>query len=447
MLKRLIYQGLGILAAAVIGSACGGKDNPGNYGGLGEACYPNNTCNSGLVCKADTCVEQDGGIDSGVEDAGLDAKVDAYLDSSVDAEPDTGLDSSLDAEADAVADAEVDADLDAAVDAEPDAYICNPVIITGIDPNSSQIVETLENTLDATGYFQLDDNCATNFDAAFWDDNATPNDTTDDLMIASGSLDATATEISGKLSLTDGYLGDQVNAGTHTLHLIINADGQPTSQTATWVHNQTIAFKEDYMEWRSYYAINRFPRMNFFVLNYGSAVTYSFTTDPDLFPNTDLPQIRGPPNMSPGRIEGSDYMGQYYGIVYYNAEAYDQDTGKTARRSFPIIKQGLRMTMDITSGGTDCTGYMTEGITNSIMEGIPGYVTKAYPYPSEQEGTLTITDQSDISLVLTRLNNIRNDAQNGGQWGTEYYIWKHLEQNAEGCFDATPIDSMVLDTW
>jgi hypothetical protein len=46
-----------------IATACGGDDASPGTGDLGQRCYPNLTCNAGLVCIAGTCAaDVDGGV-------------------------------------------------------------------------------------------------------------------------------------------------------------------------------------------------------------------------------------------------------------------------------------------------------------------------------------------------------------------------------------------------
>lgn len=76
------------IAAAVIGS-CGGVTPPNNDGKEGGPCYPNSTCDPGLTCLSDLCVDTGDGLDAGGPDGpepGPDATIDAT--SGADAEID-----------------------------------------------------------------------------------------------------------------------------------------------------------------------------------------------------------------------------------------------------------------------------------------------------------------------------------------------------------------------
>lgn len=52
MKSRLLGAAFAIISLSALAPACGGSN-----GGEGAACYPNGTCDSGLVCQSDTCVD------------------------------------------------------------------------------------------------------------------------------------------------------------------------------------------------------------------------------------------------------------------------------------------------------------------------------------------------------------------------------------------------------
>ena len=60
------------VAIAIVAAACGGGSAGGATGGLRQGCYPNGTCNTGLTCLSEVCVEYgyDGGLDSGGSSSG-----------------------------------------------------------------------------------------------------------------------------------------------------------------------------------------------------------------------------------------------------------------------------------------------------------------------------------------------------------------------------------------
>lgn len=65
------------LLAILVG--CGGDDALQPMGGVGEQCYPNGTCNDGLMCVAATCTPVEL-VDAGVDDAMVDAaSADAFV--------------------------------------------------------------------------------------------------------------------------------------------------------------------------------------------------------------------------------------------------------------------------------------------------------------------------------------------------------------------------------
>ncbi len=394
----------GILAAAVIGSACGGKDDPWTgHGNLGESCYPNNTCNSGLVCKVDTCVEQDGGIDSGVEDAGLDAKVDAYLDSSVDAEPDTGLDSSLDAEADAVADAEVD------------AQVCDPPLVLGTlyPTDATEIPQVLTNQhYIPIGADITIGNCVNELNLLMIDDNATTDATEDDITLYDGEVSLSATNIETILSTTMGADGDQINAGEHTVLFRFDADGQVTDATTMYEHVPTIAIKDDWKYTHYMWLFGNTINIDFNVVNFvpgpSTNVSYSWTslTPADYYDLTAEPRIRGPPLQPLGEIDSSGYAPYYAVHVVLRVTAYDNIRGFEDNRNFSFVVDPYRVTMDFTfSDSSTCSGFILDDMTNYVMNGLAGYLPIQPPYDYSQCGDFQLSP-AELPTAISRLRNL-----------------------------------------
>ena len=89
----------------------------GNYGGLGDPCFENGTCNGALSCCDDVCLESceaggdpDGEGEDGTEDPDIPSEIDADTDLETDETGDTDLDDVTEDDADDAT--EQDADLD-----------------------------------------------------------------------------------------------------------------------------------------------------------------------------------------------------------------------------------------------------------------------------------------------------------------------------------------------
>ena len=61
----------------MVTAACGGGSAGGATGRLRQGCYPNGTCNTGLTCLSEVCVDAPATLDAGPEAAPEDASAEA----------------------------------------------------------------------------------------------------------------------------------------------------------------------------------------------------------------------------------------------------------------------------------------------------------------------------------------------------------------------------------
>jgi len=432
-MKRLIKKGFGVLAAAVIGlySACGSNnDNPWKgHGGAGEPCYPNNTCNAGLVCVDDVCES----------DAGLDADLDAGISDAGDASADVKVfDGSLDGDVDSSATdgSVVDGDIDSAVD----SAVCTPLSINNVYPAQNTQVETRDHYLSVGVNYVVDGNCATDVSLSIIDDNATTDATEDDLLLYEGSIDITSTNLETILSTTSGFNGDQITAGDHIVLFRFDVDGQTTDATTTYEHVPTIAIKDGWRYVNLMHVATAGIDIEFNVLNFTPGpwtnVTYSVTSDPpDYWPNRELPRIRGPPMQPIGEIE-ADSNYPPLGTITLFVTAHDNITNLEDTRDFVFEVEPYQLRFFFTySDSSQCWGLIMTDMTNYVMNGIAGFPQIQPPYNASHCGSY-YPNSAELNTVESRLQQVQD------LFPEEWDVLYHIENNVMPCLetmDVTPV--------
>jgi hypothetical protein len=132
-----LYSGCKDESEAPDGNSC-------KFGTEKCTCNTNGTCNSGLKCLSDICVD--------VNDVIGDADADADTDSDADADTDSDADADTDSDADADTDSDADTDTDSDADADTDSTLCVPgEVVTCPCADDGQGVQTCAETGDRFG--------------------------------------------------------------------------------------------------------------------------------------------------------------------------------------------------------------------------------------------------------------------------------------------------------
>ena len=74
MKKSIFAYILGLSVLLVLTAGCGNSESTGKQGGIYGECYPDETCNEGLVCDTDhnTCIKEKGDAEMPAADEDAD---------------------------------------------------------------------------------------------------------------------------------------------------------------------------------------------------------------------------------------------------------------------------------------------------------------------------------------------------------------------------------------